>query len=200
MNIEKIEVGYLGTNCYLVEHGGLTTVIDPGGDAYKIISSLKGGNIDKILLTHGHFDHIMAAEELRQKTGAKIYISREDAIMTENSDKSLYFMLGVGKRGFNPFIADNFYEDSIDICNKKFKVIKTPGHSMGSVCFYHENILFSGDTLFAGSIGRYDYGDYGSLMNSLSEILLLPDDTFVYPGHGNITTIGQERRDNPFLR
>ncbi len=200
MKIEKLEVGYLGTNCYLVENDGLTTVIDPGGDAYKIISSLKSGNIQKILLTHGHFDHILAACELREKTGAKIYISKEDSEKTKDFEKSLYPMLGMGSRGFVSFEVDGFFEEHIDICNMKFEVIKTPGHSLGSVCFYGENVLFAGDTLFEGSIGRYDFENHEAIMNSLSKLMQLPCDTLVYPGHGNITTIGREKRDNPFLR
>ncbi len=199
MNIEKIVVGALGTNTYIVRDNDLISVIDPGGNSDEILNRIKGGTLDKILLTHGHFDHIQAADEIRRKTGAKIYISLEDSSMTKDYDKSLYSMLGMGNNGFTSFIADFFYDEEIYICQNKFKVIKTPGHSSGSVCFLCDNILFSGDTLFCGSIGRFDYGNYDTIMNSLSKLMLLDDGVMVYPGHGDTTTIGRERRDNPFL-
>ena len=200
MEIKRIVVGMLGTNCYLVENEGYVSVIDPGSDAESILSALEGKNVDKILLTHGHFDHFMAAGKIKEKTGAKIYISEKDAAKLSDYRLSLYDIMGVGERGFIKATADAFYGESIDICGEKFNVLETPGHSDGSVCLLNGNVLFSGDTLFRQSIGRYDRGSYDDLMHSLWELMLLEDDINVLPGHGEITTIGLERKENPFLR
>jgi len=200
MELKRIVVGMLGTNCYIAENNGHACIIDPGADADAILSNLSGICIDKIILTHGHFDHFMAAEEIKAKTGAKIYINEKDADKLSDFRKSLYDIMGKGEHGFIPASADEFFGENIDICGESFKVIETPGHSEGSVCLLSGKILFSGDTLFRQSIGRYDRGSYDELMHSLWELMLLDDDINVLPGHGEITTIGFERKENPFLR
>jgi glyoxylase-like metal-dependent hydrolase (beta-lactamase superfamily II) len=200
MEIRKVITGMLETNCYIVSENGQACVIDPGGDADKILSALEGFVTDKIILTHGHFDHFMAAGELKKATNAKIYISEKDAHMLTDYRKSLYDMLGIGSNGFESVEFDGFLESKIDICGETFEVIETPGHSEGSICLLKEKILFSGDTLFSVSIGRYDHGSYDEIMSSLWKLMLLDDDVNVLPGHGSVTTIGQERKTNPFLR
>lgn len=200
MEIKRVITGALQTNCYIVENDCHACVIDPGDDCDVILAQIKGLTLDKIILTHGHFDHFMAAEELKNATGAKLYVSKEDSPMLSDYKKSLYDMLGIEESGFKPVTLDFFIGDKIDICGEVFEVLKTPGHSSGSICLLKDNILFSGDTLFAGSIGRYDHGSYDEIMHSLWELMLLEDDVAVLPGHGDITTIGNERKTNPFLR
>lgn len=199
MDIKRIAVGLLGTNCYIITDNGLACIIDPGADCDKILSEIKGLKVDKIVLTHGHFDHFMAAEKLKEKTGAPIYISEEDSEKLSDYRKSLYDIMGVGSDGFISAGPDFFLAETVELCNNKFEVIKTPGHSEGSVCLLFDKILFSGDTLFKRSIGRYDRGSYDHLMRSLWNLMLLDDDITVLPGHGEATTIGDERAGNPFL-
>ena len=200
MKIKRVITGALQTNCYIIVNNDHACVIDPGDDCDVIVSQLEGLKVDKIILTHGHFDHFMAAEELKTITGAKIYISKEDAPMLSDYKKSLYDMLGIEDTDFTPATADFFLEDRIDICGENFDIIKTPGHSKGSICLLNDEVLFSGDTLFHGSIGRYDHGSYDEIMHSLWELMLLDDNVTVLPGHGDITSIGNERKTNPFLR
>lgn len=199
MNIKKLTVGMLGTNCYILKGSDSVCVIDPGADADEILLATEGATVDKILLTHGHFDHFMAAENLKSKTGAKIYVSREDSGKLDDFTGSLYDILGIGDKGFIGAKADCFYEDVIELSGEVFRVLKTPGHSEGSICLLSDKILFSGDTLFKRSIGRYDRGNYQDIMHSLKNLMLLDDDTLVLPGHGDSTTIGEERISNPFL-
>ncbi len=206
MIFKCIEVGALGANCYIVgsEKEKTAMVIDPGGDAGRVISEIAklGLHIEKIVLTHGHGDHVAAANEVKAATGAGIAIHAEDTAVMK--DQGLCNMFGIE---YNPvqqpdiLLKDN---DVIDIGELRFKVIHTPGHSRGGICLFGEGVLFSGDTLFNGSIGRTDIarsgGDYKTIINSIkTKLLTLDDATTVYPGHGPKTTIGAERRGNPFL-
>lgn len=200
MEIKRLFVGKLHTNCYIITSGGETCIIDPGDEEEKILRHTAGLNVTKILLTHGHFDHIMAADGLRKKTGAKIYISREDEQMTKNPNINLYSDFNNSDEGFVPFEADAIYSDSVTVGDTEFEVIETPGHSEGSICLYADGELISGDTLFAGAIGRTDYGSYDKIMRSIWKLMLLDDSVKVHPGHGFSTTIGTERNENPFLR
>ncbi len=200
MEIKRIFVGALHTNCYVVSCGDEACVVDPGGDEEKILAKISGLNVTKILLTHGHFDHIMAADAVRKRTGARIYISREDESMIKSADTSLYGGFRGSDEGFSPLSADEVYSDTVTVGSVEFEVIKTPGHSPGSISLYGEGELISGDTLFAGSIGRTDYGSFDEIMHSLWRLMLLDDEVRVHPGHGFSTTIGKERNENPFLR
>jgi glyoxylase-like metal-dependent hydrolase (beta-lactamase superfamily II) len=179
-----------GTNCYVV--GSEATkdgmIVDPGAEARIILQTVKDSrlSIKLIAITHGHMDHTGALEEVRRATGAPLSIHTADAdnLRIAPTDHLL-------KGGENLTIGD-----------LRFTVIHTPGHSPGGICLYGHGTLFCGDTLFNLSIGRTDLGgDYNQLMNSIfSKLMILPDDTVVYPGHGPETTIGAERRSNPFLR
>lgn len=182
-------------------------MIDPG--AYEAalgaaIGKLQPENIRTILLTHGHFDHILGAARLRRETGAAVAIHRLDAPCLSDSRLSHAQRYHPGlQEGLLPeMMLDDGSE--LQVGSLRLKVLHTPGHSRGSVCYFcdSENILFSGDTLFRGTVGRTDFegGDYGQMMDSLAKLLTLGDDCAVYPGHDRPTTIGYERGHNPYAR
>ncbi len=201
MEITKVVVGDLQVNCYIVSNGKDAVVIDPGDDYEDIIKAAQGKNIKAVLLTHGHFDHTGAVNKL-QKDGAEVYVSRNEEYMLSDGYSCLAEPFGFA---FNKIKADHVFNDGdiIEIANMTFKVILTPGHTTGSVCFLVDGILFSGDTLFQGSVGRWDFpgGDFEVLTSSIKEKLYaLPEDTEVYAGHGRETTIGEEKMSNPFVR
>ena len=206
MKVLVMEVGSIGTNCYLVinEENKSGVVIDPGGDGDMILDKIrqKGLNIEAIFLTHGHSDHIMAVDEIRTATGAKVYISQEDAGMLIKASSNLSLYMGAS-REFKA--ADEFFEDgeTLTVAGLNFKVIATPGHTRGGVCLICEDIVFCGDTVFSESIGRTDLpgGSYSQILQSIkNKILVLPDEMKLLPGHGPATTNGWERRRNPFLQ
>lgn len=204
--IECRAVGAMGANCYLISclETKKAAIIDPGANSagLKQWVAEKGVQVEYILLTHGHFDHIGAVDDLRELYHAKVGIHTEDAIMLTSGAHNLSRMVG-RSLDFKP--ADLLLEDGqeLHVGNLTFRVITTPGHTLGGVCFLTPEGLISGDTLFDGSIGRTDFpgGSYEDLINSIkNKLLLLPEETKVYPGHGPETTIGREKRANPFLR
>ena len=203
--IECRVVGAMGANCYLVScpETKKAAVIDPGANPAGLQQWIdgKGVQVEYILLTHGHIDHIGAVDGLRERYGAKVGIHKGDALMLTNSVQNLSRLMGKAYE-FKP--ADFFLEDGqlLQVGNLKIKVIATPGHTKGGVCFLTDEGLLSGDTLFQGSIGRTDFpgGSYQELIDSVVQKLLgLPEDTIVFPGHVPETTIGREKRENPFL-
>ena len=203
--IEGRPVGMIAANCYLYacDQTKKAVLIDPGGESQNIHRWVlqKGVKVEYILLTHGHADHIGAVDELRNILGAKVGIHSADADMLTDSKKNLSSFIG---QALSYQAADILLHDGQEILvgDQKLKVITTPGHSRGSVCFLTAEGLFSGDTLFAGSIGRTDFpgGSLEQLLQGVeSKLLVLPENTAVYPGHGEYTTIGQEKRENPFL-
>ena len=191
MIIKTLVVGMYGTNCYVV--GSEITkdgvIIDPGAEARAIMQTVKETrlNIKLIAITHGHTDHTGALEQLKRATGAPVAVHIADADSLPGMGPNDRFLKG----GENLTVGD-----------LRFSVIHTPGHSPGGICFYGQDTLFCGDTLFNFSIGRTDLGgDYNQLMNSIfNKLMVLPDNTVVCPGHGPETTIGAERQLNPFLR
>ncbi|AGA69930.1 Zn-dependent hydrolase, glyoxylase [Desulfitobacterium dichloroeliminans LMG P-21439] len=204
--IECRAVGSLGANCYLVScpETKKAAIIDPGANSAGLKKWIaeEGVQVEYILLTHGHFDHIGAVDDLREHYQAKVGIHKEDAIMLTSGAHNLSRMLGKSYE-FKP--ADFFLEEGqvLQVGNLRLTVIATPGHSLGGVCFLTAEGLISGDTLFDGSVGRADFpgGSMEELINSImKKLLILPDDTMVYPGHGPETTIGREKRANPFLQ
>lgn len=201
MEITKVSVGDLQVNCYILSVGSDAVVIDAGDEYEKIIKAANGKNIKAVLLTHGHFDHTGAVNEL-QKNGAKVYISKNEEYMLSDSYSCLSAPFGFP---FNEIKADFTFNDGdiLDLCGMNFKVILTPGHTTGSACFLVDDVLFSGDTLFYRSIGRTDFpgGDFEVISKNIREKLYtLPENTVVYAGHGEETTIGEEKRSNPFVR
>ena len=202
--LKKLVVGPLASNCYIV--GSETTkegmIIDPADEAEEILRGIEelGLEIKFIVLTHGHPDHVGALKEIKEATGAEIAIHSDDGEILRQ--QFLGFLFGLSHP--EPPAPDRLLKggDSIDIGDLHFSVLHTPGHTPGGICLLGHGVLFSGDTLFNCGIGRYDLpgGDYNQLMDSLhTKLMVLPDDTIVYPGHGPETTIGAERRANPFL-
>ena len=188
MKIEKIVCGAYAENAYCID-GEL--LIDPGDDL-PTLARLAGG-IKAILLTHGHFDHMLAAEELQKRTGVPVYVHPLDAPMLSDASLSAYNP-EVSSLPQPGHIACTAYPESLF----GFRVLHTPGHTPGSVCLYHEEekVLFSGDTLFRAGFGRTDLagGSMHQLLSSLRTLLALPRDVRVYPGHGESTTIDEECR------
>jgi glyoxylase-like metal-dependent hydrolase (beta-lactamase superfamily II) len=203
--VKQLAVGPVETNCYILadETAHIGVVIDPGGDADRILEVVRDLRlaVPLVLNTHAHFDHTLANGEVVKATGAALCIHKADApLLTLGGGAALF-----GMRASSP-PADRYLDDGevIKVGAMDLKVIHTPGHSPGGCSFLiaAENVLFSGDCLFAMGIGRTDLpgGDYDQLMDTLqNRIMTLPDETVVYPGHGPRTTIGRERVANPFL-
>ncbi|MGP1585185.1 MAG: MBL fold metallo-hydrolase [Schwartzia sp. (in: firmicutes)] len=204
MKIQSLVVGPVAANCYLLfDEGGKGIVIDPGGDAPAILDTIRKEHItvEAILNTHGHSDHIAANDAVRNATGAPLYIHAADENMLTDPRANLSLFMG-GNVVSRP--AEHHLKEGDILCvgAMALKVLHTPGHSPGGVCFAGEGVLFSGDTLFADSIGRTDFpgGSLPQLIGVIKEKLMaLPDDTVVYAGHGPSTTIGRERQYNPYL-
>lgn len=188
------------TNTYIVCDNGEAMVIDPGGEPEKIIKKLDelACTLKYIVITHCHADHIGGIKELQNAKGGKILISEKDSKGINNPLKNLVPFVG-GKMSKITVDTELKENDIIEVGNEKFKIIETPGHTNGGICIYSEkeNILFSGDTLFMGTYGRTDLpsGSIKDIMNSIkNKLLVLPDKTVVYPGHGKPTTIVDERK------
>lgn len=199
MQVKVLQVGPIGTNCYLLEDekAHVAAVIDPGDEAGRILQVIKDDGVDVkyILLTHGHYDHTTAVPELHQALPqAEIYIHKADA----NGAGSRLFPLA----GQIPDLK--FYDegDALTLGELTIQVLHTPGHSKGSVTLKVGDVLFCGDTLFAGSCGRTDLagGSYAEIMASLKKLGQLPGDYHVCPGHDVTSTLERERRSNPFLK
>ncbi len=204
MKVYTLHLGELGTNCFIAETGkGNCVAVDIGGDSELFLEFIKNRNLNltKILVTHGHFDHINGIEAVRKATGADVYIHENDASMLESSEKSLHnYMSG---EPFSPVSQYIVVRDNsiINDGDYNFSVMHTPGHSYGSVCYLCEDVMFSGDTLFAESIGRTDFpGSNPHFMeNSLKKLKQLDKDYRVYPGHGETTTLSDEKKYNMFM-
>lgn len=206
MKIIKLEVGNLGTNCYIVycEKTKKAAVIDPGGNAEEIIAIINREELilEYIINTHGHVDHIQANNKVKEATGAKILIHEQDANMLTSAHYNLSVYVG---NAITCESADRMLKegDIITFGSIELKVLHTPGHSPGGICLLAEDVLFCGDTIFCESIGRTDFlgGSYSQLINSIKEkIMVLKDDVKLLPGHGPDSNVGWERRMNPFIQ
>lgn len=203
--IQTVTVGPLGVNCYIIfcDRTREGVVIDPGGDAADILAVVRGHGVSVkyILNTHGHFDHVGANDEVRKATGAPIRIHPADAsLLADAAEHGAMFGVPTGAQSE----ADGFLEDGMElrVGDMTLTVLHTPGHTKGGVCFQGEGFVVTGDTLFAGSIGRTDFpgGHYGQLILSIKgKLFPLDDNTTVLPGHGPTSAIGYEKRLNPFL-
>ena len=206
MEVIRIPAGIYAANCYLVydEDTKEGIVIDPGGDVDDIIAQIDKLylKIKYIVLTHGHGDHIAGVEGLKSYTKADIAVHKDDKALVKDGSKNLSSMMATGTVEFDPDILLN-EDDIIKFGNLEAHVIHTPGHTPGGISLKIENALFTGDTLFAGSIGRtdFEYGSFEDIMNSIKNKLLeFPEETRVYPGHGPATTLKMEKQSNPFIR
>ena len=206
VKIGRIPLGNMGTNCYFVykEDTKDAIVFDPADNGDYLYEKLKdnGITVQAIFLTHGHFDHIYGVKKLKELSGAKVYASVDEVEILKDPDANVSGLFG---RVISMEPDETFNDlDVITIADITFQVLATPGHTAGSVCFYFkdDNILIAGDTLFEGSVGRTDFptGSMKTLVESInSKLMVLPDNTRVYPGHGGTTTIGDERQNNPFI-
>ncbi len=205
MYIETIPAGMLAANCYIVgcKDTKEGVIVDPGGDALNILSKINalGLDIKYIILTHGHLDHIGAVNDIKKRTQAQICIHEEDRDMLINP--ALNFSKQSGREIIvGPPDVELKDGDELWVGNIALKIIHTPGHSLGGICIYTNNSVFTGDTLFASSIGRTDF--YGGSMEEIlysikTKLFTLPEETRVYPGHGPSSTIGIEKKTNPFF-
>lgn len=207
MKIENFVLGPVGTNCYIVINEGTKEcfLVDMGACPPEFVSHIKnsGLTVKAVLLTHGHFDHIMGLDRFLEEFPAPVYACAAEKELLESAQlNSSSGMLGQPYTFHGAqYVKDG---DLLEIAGMKIQVIQTPGHTIGGCCYYiaDEQTLFSGDTLFRASIGRTDLptGSMGALVRSVTEkILVLPDETRVYPGHMEETTVGYEKKYNPFL-
>lgn len=209
MIIKQLIVGSMGVCSYIVGCGETKkgAVVDPGGDENRIIAEVKemGLDIEYIIATHGHPDHVCGNRAIKEATGGKIIMHVDDADFFEQAETQSYFsMLGLEPSPATEVkVKDG---DIISIGNVEIQVIHTPGHTPGGMCLYAAPDLITGDTLFVGGVGRTDFpgGSYSELIESLkTKILVLPDETVVWPGHGyggSRSTVGEEKKSNPYLR
>ena len=189
---ETFPLGDYQTNCYLVRQAGQTqcVLIDPGYAADFLLDTLNAKELElsAIALTHGHFDHVGAVRDLAAETGCRVYLSGDElSLPPAITAGRLYYM--------------DLYTDRFTAAGIPFTVLKTPGHTPGSVCLRTGSLLFSGDTLFAGSCGRTDLpgGNPADMRASLKLLAAIPENLTVYPGHGEATTLDAEKRYNPYL-
>lgn len=203
MRVETVVVGPIQTNCYLVSSDDELVVVDPGDDAALILQRMGGRKPSCIVCTHGHWDHVGAVSQLQALTGAGLTLCVHDAGRVDG-------VAAMGEhdiaRGYGaPAVSRRLAQgDEVKVGSCTFSVIETPGHTPGSICLYcaEEQVMISGDTLFAqGSYGRTDFegGSLASMRQSLAKLSALPDEVAVLPGHGPSSTIGVERRLNPYM-
>lgn len=197
MKVERLVVGQLSTNCYLVFSSSQAVIIDPGDDGDYIARRIQDLGLvpQAILATHGHFDHILAVTELKLVFKIPFYLHRADLTILKRTRLTAKFFTGLEVDP--PPQVDKYLTDgqTIKLGREKLKVVHTPGHTQGSVSFYSSSNLFVGDTLFAGGgKGRTDLsgGDEKKIERSVKKILKLPKDTAIFPGHGEETTVGEE--------
>lgn len=207
MKIETMVLGDVRTNCYLLinEETKEALVVDPADRADVIVRKLidEGLTLKAILLTHGHGDHILAVDALKKQFGVKVYAAKaEEALLSDAAQNLSKALFGIAVTVKPDILLEDGQE--FEAAGIRLRMLHTPGHTPGGCCYYQaeEKILFSGDTLFCGSIGRTDFpgGSLSELVRSVKEkLLVLPEDVKVYPGHEEITTIGHEKRYNPYM-
>ena len=202
--VDRYELGPIGTNCYVVRTARSAeeaVVIDPSGDAGQLRLELAalGAKCAAILITHGHWDHLLGVAELAEGTGAPVYMSEDEQGLLQNLPDLV--PQGVVGRAHTPDVLLSG-DESLDLAGITFEMLKVPGHSPGHLAYHTDDSLFSGDVLFAGSVGRTDLpgGDWDTLVETLRALTeRFPPETVVYSGHGPPTTLGAELARNPFL-
>ena len=207
MRVEKFVTGIISTNCYLAvnEDTKQAVVVDPAAAPARLMDHIReeGLKIEAILLTHGHFDHIMGIDGFLKEYSVPVYVHEDDLKMMEDPqwNQSAIYTAGYTFAGATP-LRDG---QTLSLAGYDFQVLHTPGHTPGGCCYYvkSEGVLFSGDTLFQRSVGRTDFKGSSTkdLIRGIKEkLMVLPDDTHVYPGHMGETLIGYEKRENPFIQ
>ena len=204
MIIDKIVEPYFGENMYILidEETKKCAVVDPGGATEKILNYLKKNslNLEYILLTHGHGDHIGAVNTIKSKTNAKVVAHNDEQELLNNNRKNLSYSMHCGPQELD---ADIYVHDKekLELGNLKLSFIHTPGHTKGCMCIRVNDDMFTGDTLFAGSIGRTDLygGDYKQIEKSLRKLAKYEDKVKIHPGHGPSSTLGIEKMSNPYM-
>ena len=202
--VDRYEVGPIGTNCYLVraERGAPeAVVVDPGGDAPQLRLELArtGARCVAILITHGHWDHLGAVAELAEATGAPVQMADEERVLLE--DVNNFTPPGIRLREYTPEVLLQG-DETLELAGISFETIRVPGHSPAHLAYHADGSLFSGDVVFAGSVGRTDLpgADWETLVESIRTLAeRFPPETVIYPGHGPETTLGAELARNPFL-
>lgn len=206
MKVARINAGEFGSNCWLVfdENSGDGVIIDPSPEISIILNALESRkvNVKYILLTHGHFDHMTSVDTLREATGAPLCVHEKDAECLVNSNLNAYRKFMADDLVFRP--ADVLLKEGDELLfgNLKLSLMHTPGHSEGSVCYFIEDAMFTGDTLFDGSIGRSDLegSDTFKLIQSLKRIASIEKEYTVYSGHGSVTTLEKQKKYNVYLK
>lgn len=204
MDLIQLRLGELATNCYILETGnGEAVAFDIGNGAKKVIQALDVYHLQlkAILLTHGHYDHVAGVEAVRKMTGADVYIHEKDAVMLESGDANLSWQLTDDI--YVPVTEYHTLQDGdiLQFGERNIQVMYTPGHTPGGVCYLTDDMMFSGDTLFKGSVGRIDLGgNRDEMMQSLRKIASLDKNYQVYPGHFDASTLDAEKKSNPYLR
>jgi glyoxylase-like metal-dependent hydrolase (beta-lactamase superfamily II) len=203
MLIKNIVVGPLEVNCFVIADEGSkkAIVVDPGDEPDRIMDIIENNGfvVEYIICTHGHFDHVGAVSDLKKDTGARVLIHKDELeIYSSAKDMAAFWGYDLDPLPDPDILAKD--ADVVTAGNLSFKVIHTPGHSPGGMCLYGEGLVITGDTIFAGSVGRTDFygGDIGLLKKSFKRLMELPENTRVLPGHGPETTIGREKRENMF--
>ena len=204
LRVDQLSLGPMGTNCYVVRAeatAGEAVVVDPSGDATELRLTLArlGTRCAGILVTHGHWDHLLGVADLAEGTGVPVHMAEGERMLLENPGD--FTPPGVALRPYTPDVLLSGGE-TLDLAGIEFEVLTVPGHSPAHLAYHAEGCLFSGDVLFAGSVGRTDFpgSDWETLVASIGMLVdTLPADTVVYPGHGPITTLGAELAQNPFL-
>ena len=203
LKIHILTLGAYQTNTYIIHEDAATgcCIIDPGYEPERILKTASdlGLSVEAILLTHGHFDHVGAVEKIVEATGCDLFISRHDRELPRNPIFIPFYPL-TGRAFDRITLLDR--DQEIRVGDLNFRVIATPGHTCGSVCYLCEDALFSGDTLFAGGCGRSDLpgGDYTTICRSLARLAELDDTLRVFPGHGESTVLAREKQYNPYMR
>lgn len=203
MKIQGFAMGMIGTNCYVVsDENNICAIVDCDGNPQPLFEYIEENQLKPthILLTHGHFDHIGAVEAVKEKYGCKVYAgAKEKNVLTDPKINHSAFAATPLSLEADVYCQEG---DVISVGDLEFKVMETPGHTEGSVCYLVDRTILSGDTLFYGSCGRTDFptGDWQTIIHSLERLKNLEGDYVVYPGHGPATTLENERASNPFMK